>query len=223
MPVNRITYYDFVGVLGPGALLITGLLLLVGELEVAALVEDISIGGFGLSLVVGYVAGQIVQAVGLVIQALYWRAWGGLPTDWVRSRGHRLLSPEQVRSMELRLPILLHLPQSRPISGFERWEWGAITRQIAAAVRSAGQGGRVDVFNANYGLARGVAVVLISLAGITAAASEAHWMPIVLGVLAVLMVVRMHAFGVNYARELYAQFLQMPVPDLPTTREEPGT
>lgn len=65
---------------------------------------------------------------------------------------------------------------------------------------------RIDTFNGNYGLNRGLSTACVALA--IAAATQAQWY-IVIGLLALAIVFayRAYRFGVNYARELYLQFL----------------
>jgi hypothetical protein len=65
---------------------------------------------------------------------------------------------------------------------------------------------RIDTFNGNYGLNRGLCSGFFALALV--AAVHAQWY-VVIGflVLAIVFAYRAYRFGVHYARELYLQFL----------------
>jgi hypothetical protein len=87
--------------------------------------------------------------------------------------------------------------------------WHGITRQIYAAVAAAGRAGRVNIFNGNYGLCRGldsaffvVAVLVILRLGVSRPSAL-----LLTAVAFVLAGWRAHRFGVHDARELY-----VPVP-----------
>ncbi|MDP9316368.1 MAG: hypothetical protein M3R24_36865 [Chloroflexota bacterium] len=85
-----------------------------------------------------------------------------------------------------------------------------ITRQIYAAVSLKGMAGRVDVFNGNYGICRGIAAALLIVLVILTIGSALHYWNIQLGLIfcLALALYRMDRFAKHYARELYAQFLQ---------------
>lgn len=208
--MSRFTYYDFVGVLAPGALLLGGLLLVFGTFDVAGLAEDISLGGFGLAVIVGYVTGQMAQAGGAMLERGYWKAWGGRPSDWLRTGRHELLSPVQRRALEARLRPVLGLDVESPIREMPGQAWRNVVSQMGAAVAAEGRAARLEIFNANYGLMRGVAVVLLVLAVAVIAAGHSSWLSLGLFALVVIAVSRMHVLSVHYARELFVQFLQLP-------------
>ena len=86
--MSRLKFYDVVGVLVPGALALLLTVLIQPVWRAALVPESPSIGDFGLFLVLAYVAGQLVQTLGDVAEYLYWKLWGGLPTDWVRTGRH---------------------------------------------------------------------------------------------------------------------------------------
>lgn len=65
---------------------------------------------------------------------------------------------------------------------------------------------RIETFNGNYGLNRGLSASCMALALV--AATQVQW-TVVIGflVLAAVFAYRAYRFGVHYARELYIQFL----------------
>jgi hypothetical protein len=61
--------------------------------------KDLSIGAFGLFVLVAFVLGHLIQGVGSVIEPIIWFP-SGLPTNWVRSTSQRLVTPEQRSALE---------------------------------------------------------------------------------------------------------------------------
>jgi len=88
-------------------------------------------------------------------------------------------------------------------------QWYSITRQVYGFVSAAGRAQRIDIFNGNYGLCRGVAAALLVSLAIVSVKDWANWRAelLLLG-LAALAIYRMHRFGVRYGRELFVQFIQ---------------
>jgi hypothetical protein len=76
-------FYEYAGVLVPGAVLITGLLWLFPDGRALLSKEGITLGEFGLFVVIAYAVGQLVQAIGNGIEWVWWKAWGGMPSAQV--------------------------------------------------------------------------------------------------------------------------------------------
>ena len=90
-----------------------------------------------------------------------------------------------------------------------RAEWFVVTRRMYAIVSHAGRSGRIDIFNGNYGMFRGIAAAMLVL--IAASLVEVGWEHprryAIFGGALILALLRMHRFGVHYARELFVQLL----------------
>jgi hypothetical protein len=131
-----------------------------------------------------------------------------MPTDWVRSGQHKLLADAQ--TIKLRELIIERLAISVPdkLSDLDARSWYAITRQIHAAVAAAGRATRVETFNGNYGLNRGLFSAVLAVAGLVLLSRTiSEWAAGVLVLLAGLAAFRMHRFAKHYGRELFVQFL----------------
>jgi hypothetical protein len=156
-----------------------------------------------------YVAGHLVQSFGNLIELIWWKCARGWPTDWVRTRRHDILALAQWNILPARIRELIRIECSDSLATFTEKDWKSITRQVYASVRKAGRAERVDVFNGNYGMFRGIAASLVIILAAACLDAEKHnWrlygsLLVMLG----LALMRMHRFGVHYSRELFVQFL----------------
>ena len=207
--MDKFSYYDILGVIAPGTVLLTGLLLLYGSLESTRLLEEISIGGLGVFAILGYAAGEIIQAVGNAVENVYWWFWGGMPSDWVRTGHHEKLSLSDVQVEQLRevCTSKLDLSIEGPLQDLSSDEWDGITSQMYAAVETEGRTQRISTFNSNYGFHRGLTVALLLLA-IASFVDRRVWIGFVEVGTAGLTLYRMHRFARHYARELFVQALE---------------
>ncbi len=210
--MRNLDFYEFAGIVVPGAVTLFLLWLLFPWILPTALGKDsLSAGGFGVFVVVGYGAGHLVQSLSNLIEPAYWRLQRGMPTDRLRESTQNLISDEQVRKLQQQIQVLFGYESEKVISGLTRKEWSAITRQIYATVQGAGRAQRIDIFNGNYGMLRGLATgLLIGLVALPASHLKSWPMALALSAALVLSVMRMHRFGTHYARELFIQFLTLP-------------
>ena len=210
--MRKFDFYEFTGVLVPGTTLLVGAAVCSDPIKQVVFADDLSIGSAALSVIVAYGLGHLVQALGNLIESFWWRAWGGMPSDWPRSGRHFLLSDEQTGSLDTELANKLRHKTAGGFKSLSAGNWYSIVRQIYAAVAGQGKAHRVDVFNGNYGLNRGLAAALLAVGIVVLVAQGwSSWMAVVLLVVgAAIATYRMHRFGVHYARELFVQFLQLP-------------
>jgi hypothetical protein len=213
--MKQFDFYEFTGILLPGALLLAGVVFLWPEASKIDGFKDLSVGGLGIFVLLSYAAGHLVQAVGNWVEWLWWKAFGGMPTDWIRSGTGDLLAPSQLQKLRAMIQdrLMLQLPEN--LSELKVSAWYGITRQIYAAVAAAGRAGRIDTFNGNYGLHRGLlsAALLVACMSFVSARGSPS-VAVALFVIALLAALRMHRFAKHYGRELFVQFLQLsPSPD----------
>jgi len=212
---KNFSFYEQTGILIPGATLVFGLLFFFPEFRALFFSDGVSIGGLGLFLLISYAAGHLAAALGSIMENCVWLG-RGRPSNWVVREKDFLLSPEQVGSLEQLIRQRLKL-DIVTVRGMDRRQWTPISRQIYADVMSHGKPARIDSFDGNYTLNRGLAAALLALALLSLAYSETDWR-VTVGLLPIagIYTYRMYRFGVSYASELYAQFLLLPAqPPLP--------
>jgi hypothetical protein len=201
-------FYEFTGVLCPGVVVLFAVALIVPAFGPVLLDHSVTFGDLGLFVVLSYVAGHLVQALGNLLEVGIWWMFGGMPSDWVRTGKHPLLSAAQVALVMERTKDQC----GKPLGELTVGEWYAVTRSIYAAVNKAGMAGRVDTFNGNYGMFRGLVAAFLFSAALVAVVGPCNWTAIaILLVCALLAITRMRRFGVHYSRELFVQFLRLPV------------
>jgi len=202
--VNKITFYEQVGIVIPGSVFMFGLLLFFPALQTALTKDGVSLGDFGIFLLLSYAAGHLIAAIGNAAESVLWPLIGGMPTDWITRTDVTLLSTPQIDLLEKKLENRLGITQK--VRGLDPKVWWPISRQIYADVAKNGKPDRIDTFNGNYGLNRGLAAATFALACVAAI----HWKWLValgLLVLTALYGYRAYRFGVYYGRELFLQFL----------------
>lgn len=205
-------FYEFAGVLAPGALTLYGLTLVYPGWQPLIEGKQFTVGDLGLFVVLAYVVGHLIQALGNLIEQLFWALQGGMPTDWLRTNRHQLLAPTQVALLLKVVPTKLGIELPSDLRCIDARAWSSITGQMYTAVKHREGTARIDIFNANYGMFRGIASALLVVA-IAQLAGRHFQYPGVLILLItgiVLALARMRRFGRHYARELFLQFLQLP-------------
>jgi len=212
--MRNLDFYEFAGILVPGILVLVLLCCLYPSVLPLGVTKDSpSAGAFGILVVIGYGAGHLVQAVSNLLEPLFWGLFGGMPTDWLRKPKQMLISEDQARKIQVQAKLVFAYDAEKVISGLSHREWSAMVRQMYAAVQAAGRASRVDTFNGNYGMLRGLTTAL--LIGIIALpGSPLRSWPLALALFGacVLAAVRMRRFAMHYARELFVQFLVLPAP-----------
>lgn len=197
------TLYEQVGIIIPGSILMFGLVLYYPELKLLTSKDAFSVGELGLFVLIAYAAGHLVAAIANALEKLFW--WNGMPSDWVTHDPPALLSQEQVEKLREKVGDRLKITIAK-MAGYDPKKWWPLSRQIYADVGKNGKPDRIDTFNGNYGLNRGLASSCLVL--VVVALAHADWL-IGAGLLvaAVIYSYRAYRFGVHYARELYLQFL----------------
>lgn len=207
--MKKFDFYEFAGVLAPGIVIVYGLSRIYPELGLILSSKEVSFGEFGLLLILAYVAGHLIQSLGNFIEWIWWKACGGWPSELVKNRKRNILAVAQWKVLPSRIRELLHIKCPDELDSITSEDWNLITRQVYAVVRKAGRADRVDIFNGNYGMFRGIAASLfVILVAALVNADNYNWRLFgALFVMMLLALLRMHRFGVHYARELFIQFI----------------
>ncbi|MBP1064658.1 hypothetical protein ABIF65_002609 [Bradyrhizobium japonicum] len=221
--ITKLSFYEQVGIIIPGSAMLFGLFFFIPDLRGALTKDGVSVGQLGIFVLLSYAAGHLVAAVGNAVEWLMWKAFGGMPSDWIVREDQTLLAPEQLNQLREKLQVLMGICVEK-VTGMDVKTWKPISRQIYAKVMKDGQTSRIDTFNGNYGLNRGLASAMLVLT-VFALTQSLWWAAFGLIVVGSVFLYRAHRFGVYYGRELYLQFLIMsdqpkPPPKISRKKEE---
>jgi hypothetical protein len=200
------TFYEQVGIVIPGSVFLVGLLFYFPALNALMVKDGVTLGQFGIFLLLSYAAGHLLAAVGNALEWMFWKITDGMPTDWVtKSKGTSLLSASQIEALATKVNARLGVKVEK-IAGMDQKTWFPISRQIYADIAKNGKSERVDTFNGNYGLNRGLAAATLALAVVSITENQLG-VGAAFVVIAIVYVYRAFRFARYYAREMYVQFL----------------
>jgi hypothetical protein len=204
--VNKMTFYEQVGIVIPGSVFLVGLLFYFPALNALMVKDGVTLGQFGIFLLLSYAAGHLLAAVGNALEWMFWKITDGMPTDWVtKSKGTSLLSASQIEALATKVNARLGVKIEK-IAGMDQKTWFPISRQIYADIAKNGKSERIDTFNGNYGLNRGLAAATLALAVVSITENQLG-VGAAFVVIAIVYVYRAFRFARYYAREMYVQFL----------------
>jgi hypothetical protein len=205
--VKKPTFYEQIGIIIPGAVFLFGLIFYFPALRDLLAKDGVTVGQLGIYVLLSYAAGNLVAACGNIGENVLWRTAGGMPSEWILKRETTLISSQQRELIQKKLGARLGI-EITSIDGMNAKVWWPISRQLYADVARHGKSDRIETFNGNYGLNRGLAAACLILACI-AAIQQSWWACVLLVALTIVYVYRAYRFGVHYARELYVQFLMI--------------
>ncbi len=194
--------YEYIGVIIPGIVLVVVLLQLHPSIGVV-LQPGLTIGEFGLIVILSVVAGHLLQALGNAYEAAVWCVFGGMPTAWAARNKTSLLTTQQLTRLESGLQADFGCSRQDLKKGR-----GAV-RELNAMVRAKGKVDRIEAFNRSYGLMRGIASAFLVSGSLVLVQNLSDWqMAVALYVAAAIATYRMVRFGEHYAREMYVEYLR---------------
>src|ERR1700722_15615192 len=115
--MKQFSLYDILGVLAPGAVLTLGIVALYPDTVKAIPSKDFSIGDFGVLVLISYVIGNLVAALGNLLEIPLWKITGGHHTELARRDGAGVISRRQLVATERRLHGAGLLNSDEKISG----------------------------------------------------------------------------------------------------------
>lgn len=203
---KEFSFYEFAGVLVPGSTLILAMAINKEALLETFLSKDFGAGQLGLFVVASYIFGHLVQGIGNLLEKALW-SFRGMPSTWIRREKVPFLTEGQLKCVRDILPTLLgHDPGD--LTNLNDSNLRNITSQLYSTLEREGRVARIDIFNANYGLFRGIAAALLVVLGFTILENGiCSQSTLIICGLFILALLRMRRFGIYYASEIYKQIL----------------
>ena len=216
---REFSFYEFVGILLPGVSLLLGLAVINDEFRGLVTNENFNVAKFGLFVLAAYLTGHIVQGAGNLVDDLLIRRVIGKPTHWITWKHPPYLSAVQVKELPGALRTLLghDVGDLRKLS---KRDTDGIRGQLYAKLQELKRTERLDIFNGNYGMFRGIwAGLLLTLVASVAEHGWRNRITIIVAVVLFFAVLRFFRFGWHYAAELYRQALN--AAQNPNPKEQP--
>ena len=144
---DKLTYYDVVAHLVPGALVLGVLALVPRVLDFDVPWPASDFVSLAAAVPLAYATGQVVQALASMMQPLYYKLWGGMPsTRLLEGESNRLTDPRRTR-------ITTTLSAHLDVPAASRQEREALFLDAVALCNREGAS-RVDSFNVSYAFHR---------------------------------------------------------------------
>ena len=199
--------YEIIGIIAPGT--VVALLVAIEAPLFRSLLgsEGLSIGDFGLFVLLAFVFGHLVQAFGNLIEFAVWPV-SGLPTNVVRTSDQTLISAAQRKTLEAHVSAMEG--EATDLATLTAATWRAITTRAYARVRTAGRSMRIDIANRTYALCRGLVAALgLTLLWCLYTHRDQLGLLIALFLMIVAALWRMRRAGHHYARALFLEFIDL--------------
>ncbi|MFI5200956.1 MAG: hypothetical protein ACHQNE_01035 [Candidatus Kapaibacterium sp.] len=196
---KEFSFYEFAGILVPSVTFLYLLSLIIEHVYGKQFVDFSKLGESIVFLTVAYGFGHLLQAVGNMFEKLFWWIFGGMPSKWliVPSRfAGKLFDDAQTSAILTKVHAQFDVSPGKDY-GRDVYNWLSLKDKITEK--------RIDLFNANYGMFRGLTVSFYLLTFATAflVCWKFALIPLCLGLLANT---RMFRFGKLYAQEIYRTF-----------------
>jgi len=197
---RQFSFYEFVGVLVPSIILLYFAELILEQVYNRSFVSFESVGESVIFIIVAYGFGHIMNSVGNIFESIVWKIVGGMPTSWLNKPPRLWLTLFDDNEKER---VQTKLQEKYGQLG-ER-DYGL---QVYNLLFVNEKTDRVDIFNGNYSLFRGLTVSILILAVMALWLLDWKYsvLPFLLTVLAFL---RMFRFAKYYAKEVYRTFMNL--------------
>jgi hypothetical protein len=193
---KEFSYYEFVGLLVPSVIFLYSSHLIYQFVHHEKIIDFSKIGDTLVFIVVCYGLGHILQALGNFFELGLWKIYKGMPTKWLTSKnrfGKNLFDPTLNTSIKDKITQKF---------GDGLNDYGRLTYNFLYQKQKTS---RIDIFNGNYSLLRGMTVSFILLLILSLILLPFKYC-LVPSTLLVISVFRMIRFSKYYATELYRTF-----------------
>ncbi|MCX5920304.1 MAG: hypothetical protein NTW61_03110 [Candidatus Melainabacteria bacterium] len=201
---DKFSSYEVVAIIAPGSVLASGLYVIFLLPLKHLPTELVGLGELGLIIFLSFALGHLVQALGNLLEKVFWRIFGGWPTNKILKPNQTLLSSDQRK----RLVEAVKRDFSLDFDLVSENDWKKTVREIDIRLQGNAAFDKVKQHNQTYGFTRGLASSFLVLAGITFTVQPLQWFPTLLCFLAsILAFIRMYRFGMHYGQGLLQAYL----------------
>lgn len=194
-----LSYYEFIALVIPSVVLLFSINYILTLRGGGTLFDFSKIGESVIFLCFSYALGHIIQGVGNYFERIVWKYYGGMPTKW-------LLKPNRFQKR------LLDSNISDKVKAKINADYGEVNEGIDYGILIYGKlfqkklTERIDIFNGNYSLLRGLSISFIILSIYLFTNHDYELGLMCLGCFYISLI-RMIRFGKYYAKEIYLVYV----------------
>ncbi len=197
---KEFSFYEFVGILVPSVIFLFATNLIISNVYQKQVFDFSKIGESFVFIIIAYGFGHLLQALGNFFESLFWGVFKGMPTKWLTNKnlfGKNLFDSTLNSKIEAKVKLKFG-------EGIE--DYGRITNNILI---QKNLNARIEIFNGNYSLFRGLAVSFL-LISIMCSIYFDYTIVSPFIIFFLLAVWRMHRFALYYAKEVFMTFYNLP-------------
>jgi len=196
---REFSFYEFVGILVPSAILLYAAQLIFEHVHQKQIVDFSKFGETVIFIILCYGVGHILQSLGNIFESIVWFVYGGMPTKWLtnKNRFGKLLFKNPLNQ---RISEKVKQKFGDGIEDYGRLVYNLIFQKQKTA--------RIDIFNGNYSLFRGLAISFLLITIICGYFFNLKT-TLISAIPFILSVMRMIRFAKYYATETYRTFYNL--------------
>jgi hypothetical protein len=197
---QNLSFYEFVGIIVPSVILLYSANLISGFIYKEQIIDFGKLGETAVFMIISYGFGHIIQSLGNIFENILWYLLGGMPTKWLT---HKNIFKKYIFEDALNDQIVKKVNRK---FGENLNDYGKLTYNLLFQL---GKTNRIDIFNGNYALFRGLSVTFLLIT--IACFYFINWPTTIIAIIVFLLsTARMIRFGKYYATEIYQTFYNMP-------------
>jgi len=197
---KEFSFYEFTGIIVPSTIFLYSIKLIVEFVYKKHFFDFGKIGETAVFVVICYGFGHILQSVGNIFESLLWYVYKGMPTKWLTNQNR---FGKTLFETPLNQKIADKVKQK---FGVGITDYGRLTNNY---IFQKNMTARVDIFNGNYSLFRGLSVSFLLIAVLCA--YYFNWTITLISIIPfILSLLRMIRFAKYYATEVFRTFYNLP-------------
>ena len=198
---KEFSFYEFVGILIPGSVLLFGVNFVVLRGTKNQLFDITKIGETVAFLILSYAMGHLIQSFANIFEKIIWIIYGGMPTQWLTKK-NRFKQNLFTEPLNKKIVEKIEIKYGTGIKDSGRLVYNLIFLQ--------GKSSRIDIFSGNYSLYRGLSIAFLVLSILCAYQYNLNWRQTILSLIPFcLTTYRMIRFAKYYATETYRTFFNI--------------
>ena len=196
---RELSFYEFVALIIPSVILLFSINFILTLEGNKPFFDFSNIGESVIFLCFSYALGHIIQGIGNFLESFIWFCFGGMPTKWllkVNRFNKNIL--DQLVTEKIKAKLCTEFGDTN-----DKMDYGTLIYNKLYCKQLTG---RIDIFNGNYSLFRGLSVTFIILTSFMIFKYN-YQLALICGFCLFISIRRMIRFAQTYAKEIYKTYL----------------